>query len=142
MVLGFSGMNAYADEAYKNDVTLGAEVSLLPDGDAIRAAFPLDVPTPSFDHDAGYFNCEGGWVNAGQALSLMISKIVDLGAKVIPGKMVRAIVRGKTDATMRRVECEDGSFYDASLVVIATGSWTPSSFPDLGSLHTCGLATG
>ena len=142
MVLGFSGTNAYADEAYKNDVALDAKVRVLPDGDAIRAEFPLDIPTALFDHDAGYLNCEGGWVNAGQGLSLMLSKVVDLGAKVLPGKRVRAVVRGEMDTATRRVECEDGSFYDASLVVIATGSWTSSSFPDLGSLHTCGLATG
>ncbi|ESK93652.1 fructosyl amino acid oxidasesarcosine [Moniliophthora roreri MCA 2997] len=35
----------------------------------------------------------------------------------------------------------DGSVFEADLVVIATGSWTPSAFPDLGLGEKC-LATG
>lgn len=70
---------------------------------------------------------------------MLISKVTALGAKIVPAKRVKHLLQqdGKTTG----VECADGSTYDASLVVLAVGSWTPSSFPilDLGS--RC-LATG
>ncbi|KAG5342594.1 hypothetical protein C0989_012099 [Termitomyces sp. Mn162] len=59
----------------------------------------------------------------------MIDTVVSLGCKVLPGKSVRRITRntgGKTNG----VECEDGTFYEAATVIIASGSWTPSTFPD------------
>ena len=39
------------------------------------------------------------------------------------------------------VKCADGTQYAADVVVIAAGSWTPSSFPKLDLMGKC-LATG
>lgn len=139
MVLGFSNKNRYADGAYENDVALGAKLKLLPNGETIRDMFPSQVPVASFDHKAGYLNYDGGWANAGQGLSIMISTVISLGGKVLPGKKVSKII---PNGDVRDIQCEDGTIYNASLVVIATGSWTPSTFLNLISQHTYGLATG
>ena len=69
----------------------------------------------------------------------MQSKVESLGGKVIPAKAVSNLIQkdGKTVG----VNCEDGSSYDADLVVIASGSWTASAFPGLHLEEKC-LATG
>ena len=70
---------------------------------------------------------------------MLLSKVVALKGKVLPGKSVHKILRqnGKTTG----VQCIDDSVFDARLVIIATGSWTASAFPELDLAHMC-LATG
>jgi len=101
--------------------------------------FPPNVRTATFSEHEGYFNRDGGWANAGQGLSLLLSEVIALKGKVLPGKGVHGILRqdGKTIG----VQCTDGSVFDAGLVIIAAGSWTPSAFTELDLAHMC-LATG
>lgn len=47
----------------------------------------------------------------------------------------------KEDGKTTGVNCADGSLFRADLVVIASGSWTPSTFPSLPLFGKC-LATG
>ncbi|KAG5715025.1 L-pipecolate oxidase [Termitomyces sp. T112] len=140
LVLGLTENEAYADKGYQNDIALGATLTQVADT-VIRSAFPSKVPTAAFDSRSGYLNKEGGWADAGQGITIMIDTVVSLGCKVLPGKSVRRITRntgGKTNG----VECEDGTFYEAATVIIASGSWTPSTFPDVTFGHTSGLSTG
>jgi len=139
-VLGFSKNEAYADDAFKNDVALGANLESLTGGEAIRATFPPRTPVASFEQQAGYLNHESGWANAGQGLALMISKVISLKGKIFSGKDVSRVIRENDRTTA--VQCQDGVVYEASVVVIATGSWTPSAFPDATSNYTSGLSTG
>ena len=134
---------SYADEAYRNDLNLGCSLVPLPDPGNIRSAFPSGVPVGSFDkaylHCKGYINRDGGWADAGQGVRILLSKVQSLGAVIHAGKSVCSIQQ--KDGTVTGLSCTDGDFYEAELVVIATGSWSPSAFPDLGLQHTC-LATG
>ncbi|PPQ88449.1 hypothetical protein CVT25_011575 [Psilocybe cyanescens] len=141
VVLGHSssGQETYADKSYKNDVAMGATVKILKESNAIRSVFSPQVHTGSFGQCSGYLNSDGGWANAGQGLTLLINKVRDLSGNVVPEKCVVKILREKHGAT--GVECSDGTIFSASLVIIATGSWTPSAFPDLGLGEIC-LATG
>lgn len=134
-----SGGERYVSESYRNDVALGAVVERLQNGDQVRSVFPPNVRTATFSEHEGYFNREGGWANAGQGLSLLLSEVMALKGKVLPGKGVHGIIRqdGKTIG----VRCIDGSVFDAGLVIIAAGSWTPSAFTELDLAHMC-LATG
>ncbi|KAF5380555.1 hypothetical protein D9615_004704 [Tricholomella constricta] len=141
VVLGLSNKQAYADDAYQNDVASGARIKPLANAAAIRAAFPSDVPTASFEEHAGYLNSDSGWANAGQGLATMISKVISLGGKVLSGKTASNVIRG-AGGRVTGIQCHDGMIYEASVVVIATGSWTPSAFPDIISNHTYGLSTG
>lgn len=129
----------YADESYKNDVALGAIVEPLNGSDAIRAVFPPQTPTASFAECAGYLNWSGGWANAGQGMALLLDEVKALNGKVLPGVGVTRILRrnGQTIG----VQCSDGAVFDAALVVLAAGSWTPSAFPELDLGRIC-LATG
>ncbi|KAG6841377.1 hypothetical protein C0991_011717 [Blastosporella zonata] len=141
IVLGLSENESYADMAYQNDVALGAKVTHLSDAEAIRASFISKVPTAAFEGHTGYLNMEGGWADAGQGIAIMIERVISLGGKVLPGKRVNRISQnngGKTNG----VECEDGTFYEAATVVIATGSWTTSTFPNVAAKHSTGLSTG
>ncbi|KAG6902365.1 hypothetical protein C0995_000927 [Termitomyces sp. Mi166 len=142
LVLGFSqDDSAYADKAYQNDVALGATLTQVADTEAIRSVFPSNVTTATFENNSGYLNKEGGWADAGQGVAIMIDTLISLGCKVLPGKSVRRITRNH-DSKTNGVQCEDGTHYEAATVIIATGSWTPSTFPDVTAGHPSGLSTG
>lgn len=141
LVLGSSDAEetSYVSESYRNDVALGAVLERLQNDDQIRSVFPPDIRTATFSDRKGYLNRDGGWANAGQGLSMLLSTVIALKGKVLPGKSVRKILRqnGKTTG----VQCTDDSVFDAGLVIIATGAWTASIFPELDLAHMC-LATG
>ncbi|KAG6920182.1 hypothetical protein DXG01_004951 [Tephrocybe rancida] len=118
-----------------------APLTHLSNAEAIRACLPIKVPTATFEGNTGYLNTEGGWADAEQGVAIMIAMVVSLGCKVLPGKPVKRISKNK-DGKTNGVECEDGTFYAAATVVIATGSWTSSAFPDISPSHTTGLSTG
>lgn len=140
LVLGSSDSGeTYVNESYSNDVALGANLERLQNGDQVCSVFPPDVRTATFSQRRGYLNRDGGWANAGKGLSMLLSEVIALKGKVLPGKSVHRILR--QDSKTIGVQCTDGSVFNAGLVIIATGSWTPSAFPVLGLAHMC-LATG
>lgn len=141
-----SPSGAYADESFINDLELGCSLLPLPDPVSLRSVFPPNVRTGSFEGDGlvyyrrtGYLNRDGGWADAGQGVSILLSEVQKLGVNVLSGKSVSNIQwnNGKANG----VSCADGATYDADLVVLATGSWTPSTFRDLGLEGRC-LSTG
>ncbi|KXN85293.1 L-pipecolate oxidase [Leucoagaricus sp. SymC.cos] len=145
-VVPATGTPSYTDESLLNELELGCSLLLLPDSESIRSAFPSDVPVGSFKgdgvqsmHRMGYLNHDGGWADAGQGVRILLSEVKRLGAKVLPGKSVSCVQQ--TNGRVTGVLCADNTLYDADLVVIATGSWTPSTFPELKLHETC-LATG
>jgi len=142
LVLGtssHSAKNAYTSKSYDNDVALGSRLDVLKDGAAIRSVFPRDVKVASFETSAGYFNYDGGWANAAQGVSIMTANVIIQGGKVISRKHATQLLQrdGKTFG----VKCGDGTVFNADLVILATGSWTASSFPDLDFNGKC-IATG
>jgi len=118
---------------------LGAIVEPLNSSEAIHAVFPPRTPTAPFEECAGYLNRNGGWANAGQGMALLLDEVKALKGKVLPGMVVSKILRrnGQTSG----VQCSDGAVFDAALVILAAGSWTPSAFPELDLGRIC-LATG
>lgn len=69
----------------------------------------------------------------------MTMKVIELKGKVVAGRDVCKLIRG--DGKTTGVQCRDGTIFDASLVVIATGSWTASSFREMDFKKSF-LATG
>lgn len=139
-VLVFGTGGAYIDEAYRNDVTLGARVEPLADERALRAVFAPGVPTgAALDRASGYLNRDGGWAAASDGVAHAIGKVRALGGRVLGGRRVAALV--KTNGVTSGVRCADGAVIEADLVVVATGSWTASTFPELDLGERC-LATG
>jgi sarcosine oxidase/L-pipecolate oxidase len=149
----------YAEQAYLNDANIAhARLQKLDSGavDSItnKNIFPPQIKlgpllrsSPGSCH--GYLNHDGGWANATQGISLLMSKVVALGGNIITGKCVESLVRsaeevGDTAGTPQRisgVRCTDGTVYHADLVILSTGSWTSSAFPELQLQEQC-LATG
>jgi sarcosine oxidase/L-pipecolate oxidase len=145
-ISGAESSSSYADASFMNDLELGCSLSPLPDPASIRSVFPSDVPIGSFEklgpgdsRRMGYLNHDGGWADAGQGVEVLLSEVKRLGVKVCPGKPVSAVQQ--SNGKVSGVLCTDGTIYEADLAVIATGSWSPSTFPDLGLHETC-LATG
>ena len=68
-----------------------------------------------------------------------MSQVIALGANIHTNKCATELIR-KDEKTIG-VRCTDDSEYYADLVILSTGSWTPSSFPELNLQEQC-LATG
>ncbi|KIM81419.1 hypothetical protein PILCRDRAFT_8774 [Piloderma croceum F 1598] len=142
LVLGSSSdasKGAYTNSSYENDIAIGSRVNVLKDGDAIRSVFPKGVKVASFQDSSGYLNFDGGWANAAQGIRLMTANVIAQGGNVISGKSVVKLLRQNHKTT--GVQFADGTTFYASLVVLATGSWTASTFPDLDFRGKC-FATG
>ena len=131
--------DSYTDQAYQNDKTVGAAVEPLLNPKDIRAVFPSTAKVSVPDNAKGFINHDGGWAFASQGIQHMMDKVTALGGRIIAGKAVSELRR--SDGKVSTVRCADGSAYDTDLVVLATGSWSASTFPDLG-LDTKCVATG
>ena len=112
-------------------------------GDATRAAvFPADVKTGAlFERAPGYINLDSGWAHAARGVEKLTARVIALGGRVVCGKAVTGLVRDD-GGTTSGVRLADGSSMRACLVVIASGSWTASTFRgDLDLREKC-LSTG
>ncbi|KAI9508539.1 FAD dependent oxidoreductase [Russula earlei] len=150
LVLGPQGGHPYASKAYENDVALRARTVRFDsakdrDGSAaLRAVFPDDVETgSSFEGAAAYLNLDSGWASAARGVEVLMARVTALGGKVVRGKGVAGLLRdpeegGRTSGVI----LADGSSIVARLVVIASGSWTASTFRDLDHLVEKCISTG
>jgi sarcosine oxidase / L-pipecolate oxidase len=143
LVFGPVDDNPDASKAYANDVALGMRtVKLDAAGDAVRTVFPANVRTgTSLERSPGYINFDSGWALATRGLKKMTARVTVLGGRVIGGKAVTGLVRDGDGRRTSGVMLADGSCMRARLVVIASGSWTASTFRELDLGQTC-LSTG
>ncbi|KAH9067603.1 FAD dependent oxidoreductase [Lactarius vividus] len=128
----------YSSKAYANDVAAGVRTLRFSSGDAaVRSAvFPPDVRIgPWLERASGYVNLDSGWALAARGVEKMMARVVALGGKVIGGKAVTGLVR--EDGRTTGVRLADGSSMSAQLVVIASGSWTASTFRELDLRGHC-----
>jgi len=120
-------------------------MELLSGGPAVSNLFHPDVPLGPFKSSAnytGYINHDGGWANAGKGLDKLITHVKNMGGKFTLGVKIEKLVEdGTVSGKTIGVEAEGGNIYHGDVVVIATGSWTPSTFPQLELAGLC-LATG
>jgi len=132
---------SYTKSSYTNDLALGVRVVNLEDKEKLKAVFPRGVELgTAFTRDCfAYLNQDSGWVHAEGGTRRALENVRALGGTVIGGKAVRELV--KENGRTVGIRCEDDSVYSAELVVLATGSWTPSTFPESVPQSQC-LATG
>jgi len=137
--------DTYADDSYRNDVNLGCRVEILRTTEDIRACFPPQIPSPRFYNSIGYHNLDGGWVNAARGLSLLLKRVASLNGKIFPAKNVVELCPletiSKYGGPTTEIRCSDSTVLNADIVIVATGSWTASAFPELTLGDVC-LATG
>ncbi|KAL1723712.1 FAD dependent oxidoreductase [Schizophyllum commune] len=140
LVLGSDGHSEYKDAALKHDKEMGLDLVDLEKPEALRTAIPEGIEAGSFEGYTGYLNRNAGWAMASQGLELLTNEVKALGATILTGKTVSQLLR--EDGQTKGVACQDGSKYEAALVVLATGAWTGSSFDaDLDCNALC-TATG
>ncbi|THH18114.1 hypothetical protein EW146_g2820 [Bondarzewia mesenterica] len=138
LVLG-SNEAPYATDSFANDVELGARITKLDHGKSIRSVIPSKVEVGPLDGLTGYLNRDGGWAYAAQGVSRMMERVRSMGGTVLGGKAAKKLL--STGGRTSGIECADGTIFRADLVILATGSWTASSFVEL-DLDTSCLATG
>lgn len=130
----------YAAKVYANDAALGVRTVKFDSGDAIRSVFPANIKIGTWlERTSGYINFDSGWALAARGVEKLMTRVIELGGKVVGGKTVTGLVRenGRTSG----VTLADGSCMSACLVVIASGSWTASTFRELELGEMC-LSTG
>ncbi len=142
LVLGGANEQLYSSKAYTNDVATGVRTVKFSSGDAVRAAVsPPDVQTgASLERAPGYLNLDSGWALAARGIEKLTARVIALGGRVVGGKAVTGLVR-EDGRTTTGVRLADGSCMGARLVVIASGSWTASTFRELDLREKC-LSTG
>ena len=138
------GAAGYTKASYANDLALGVRVVNLDGEEKRKSVFDSGVELGSAFTSAcfAYLNQDAGWVYAEGGTQRALENVRSLGGTVIGGKAVKELT-SENDGTGRTtgVKCTDGSAYSAELVVLATGSWTPSNFPGSVTRSQC-LATG
>ncbi|KAJ7176133.1 FAD dependent oxidoreductase [Mycena crocata] len=134
LTLGSRHSVDYAHESYFNDRDMGVRVVPLDNDRALQEVFPQEVHFGSIPHLVGFLNHDGGWVNAGQGISVLMSKILQLGGNIICGKT--AVKQIKIGKKTTGVLCSDGTVFEADLVVLAAGPWTEGVFPNLPLWNT------
>ena len=134
----------YTRTSYANDLALGVRVVNLEHEEKRKAVFTGGVELgTAFTRDCfAYLNQDGGWVYAEGGTQRALENVQTLGGTIIGGKAVKELVKenGEMGKTVG-VRCTDSSIYSAELVVLAAGSWTPSTFPESVPKSHC-LATG
>ena len=151
--------SVYANEAFQNDTRNGARVKRLVtavgsngtkagvqsyadklESVSLSEVFHPNVPLgPSVTQAHGYINADGGWAHSKGSIERAMELVRELGGTIIAGKEVASLV--KSDSRTKGVKCKDGSEFSADVVVLATGSWTASAFPEL-DLGKRAFATG
>lgn len=112
---------------YRDDSTKQDLINLFSGGNETPDLGPAILE--SFD---GYLNLDGGWTHAQRAMELLIEHVRKLGGRVVGGKSVSGISEDGKGVVFGSVGEEEKEEERADLVVIATGSWTPCTFPDSG----------
>lgn len=139
----FSKTNpVYVREAYENDISQGARVSEFRTETDARQVFPEGVPlgvdfstaegTSGKPDLKAYMNHDGGWAESGRSLDVLLERVRAMGAKVFADKEVSGTIQAQSDRlndpradAVAGVRCADGSGYEASVVIVAAGAWTP-----------------
>ena len=108
-----------------------------------RTTFPQGVRTgPAFEPQAegaaaiAYFSLDAGWATAARAVEMLMARVIASGGNVLGGKTVMGLIR-EGDGGTCGVTLADGSSIRASLVVIASGSWSASTFRELALSEKC-----
>ena len=96
------------------------------DAAAIARRFPAYRPGALVD---GYYNPQGGWVEAGAAVRQLLAEAAGVGVEVRGGCAARQVIERGGRAV--GLLLEDGERLDADLVVLAVGAWAALLCPAL-----------
>ena len=77
----------------------------------------------------GYYIPQGGWSPSGRVVTLLAQQAEQAGAKLVPGAAFAELIGN--DGKVTGVKTRAGDNYEADVVVLAAGAWTPQLLPDL-----------
>ncbi len=118
-------------ESWKTLVSLDHPVEKLTSSDIINR-FP---GWSKGDYHHGYFNHRAGWVESGNVVSWLLSRVRDSGVHLVEGqKMVGLLENG---SRISGVVTDSKEEHFAEVVVVATGAWTPILLPWLSDSLRC-----
>lgn len=139
---GASG-TAYSNAAQQNDIAAGCRVVLLSTVSDIKQVFP-DVPLGEIAaakdssgeaKNSAYLNKDGGWVASTVGMKALLRKVrayEGKGLTILTGRRVTGL---ELDSEGRAVGVKvaadsNEEILRADVIVVATGAWTSSLFPD------------
>jgi glycine/D-amino acid oxidase-like deaminating enzyme len=128
----------YANSSLQNDIDAGANVRLFANPADILTVLPEGVVGGSlFEGGGAYFNSDGGWASASEAMKALLENVKQMGGEVISGsKMTGLVFSEKPDDRVAGVMVEDGHAEYADVVVLALGAWTPSVVGEIESIKS------
>ncbi|CAE7171239.1 unnamed protein product [Rhizoctonia solani] len=145
MVCGGADGTAYSKAAHENDLAAGCRVELLPNVSDIERCFPPGVALGEIaaakDESGGlarnwaYFNKDGGWVAATVGMKALLRRTrayEGRGLTILTGRRVTGLEldqKGRAGA-VRVFANGNEEVLAADVIVLATGAWTSSLFPD------------
>lgn len=77
----------------------------------------------------GYFHAKGGYAESGRVVEILIQQAQEVGVTLYPDKTVAEIV--VENQQVSGVKTLEGQFFNAGLVLVAAGAWTPVILPEL-----------
>lgn len=117
----------YEGDSYRVLADRGVPLQRL-DAAGLTARFPAWETTRYPD---GYYNPRAGWVPADRVLTTLVAMARDAGVTIVEGCDVAAL--WETDAGVRGAVTAAGDRFEADLVLVASGPWTPGLLPHLAS---------
>ncbi|CAE6473082.1 unnamed protein product [Rhizoctonia solani] len=145
MVCGGVDGTAYSKAAHENDLAAGCRVELLLTVSDIKRHFPAGVALGEIaaakDDSSGlarnwaYFNKDGGWVAATVAMRALLRRVRTYEGRGLTTLTGRRVTGLKFDQEGRAVGVSvvtngKEEVLAADVIVLATGAWTSSLFPD------------
>lgn len=134
------GSSEYGRLAHANEIAAGASIPPnIEAGTSLASYFPSGVAIgSSITESQGYFNPVGGWADAEMGIQALLDKVRSMGSVV---RSSANVIRLKFNTTLlvssppsptnvTGVYLDSGEIVAADVIIIATGSWTPSLFPD------------
>ncbi|KAI7857439.1 FAD dependent oxidoreductase [Circinella umbellata] len=98
--------------------------------ESIAERYPQFKEATKNGFDIAYLNKSGGWCDSSEACKHIHSKCVENGVHFVvgpeQGSFVKFLYDEKISTKITGIETQDGKTHGADLVILATGSWTPS----------------
>ncbi|KAG9098070.1 hypothetical protein FS749_004744 [Ceratobasidium sp. UAMH 11750] len=148
LVCGGPTGTPYTRAAQENDLAAGCRVTLLPTVQDIKQVFPPSVtigeiakaqgPDSTIAKNSCYLNSDGGWVGATTAMTALLRRVKAYqgrGVNILTGRRVAGLemdAEGRAvGVKLARDEGDQGEqVLTANVIVLATGAWSSSLFPD------------
>ncbi len=112
-------------ESYKRLTQRGYAPTRM-DSATLAENHPVWNPEPYVD---GYLNTRAGWAQSGRVVERLAKALPGQGVDVHDGKALDYFI--ERDSAVAGVVTTDGDTYEADMVLLATGAWTPVHLPYL-----------